>query len=270
MCIRPLKDSLHRILPQLAAAPRVLLLFDFDGTLAALQPHPGQARVPAPVLEWLCELAVNPRVVVGIVSGRALDDLRALLPFPGLILAGNHGNEIRGRGAHFLEPIADFAAPQLDTLTSQLYGALPAGEGIWIESKFLTATVHLRGSSKLAAAHATALVHTLLRESQLFTARPGRDSIEIIPNNDWHKGSAVRWIREEFEFSDAALLYAGDDASDEDVFRDFPCAFTIRVGNGPTRARYRAESPIEIWALTGMIAASLDAVRLPLPVVGLP
>ncbi|MFN7935532.1 MAG: trehalose-phosphatase [Bryobacteraceae bacterium] len=265
-----MKDSLHLILEQLAAAPRVLLLYDFDGTLAELQPHPGQACVPAPVLDWLCELAVNPRIVVGIVSGRALDDLRTLFPFPGLILAANHGNEIRGRGVHFIDPIADVAAPQLDSLITQLNAKLPIGEGIWVESKSLTATVHLRGSSKLAAHHATSLVHSLVRESQRFTARPGRDAIDIVPNNDWHKGSAVDWIRQEFEFWDAALLYAGDDASDEDVFREFPHAITIRVGDGPTAARYRAESPMEIWALTGMIAASLGAVRLPLPVVGLP
>ncbi|MBS1827302.1 MAG: hypothetical protein JST93_18440 [Acidobacteria bacterium] len=34
--------------------------------------------------------------------------------------------------------------------------------------------------------------------------------------------------------------------------------------------RYRAAPPIEIWALTAIIAASLGAVRLPLPIAGLP
>jgi trehalose-6-phosphatase len=68
----------------------------------------------------------------------------------------------------------------------------------------------------------------------------------------------VRWIREKLDLDEASLLYAGDDSSDEDVFREFPHAFTIRVGSGPTRARYRAVSTIDIWALTGMIAVGLN------------
>ena len=69
----------------------------------------------------------------------------------------------------------------------------------------------------------------------------------------------MQWIRRELDLADAALLYAGDDSSDEDVFREFPSAFTIRVGSGPTSARYRAASPADIWAMTGVFALRLES-----------
>ncbi len=262
MCIHALKRSLPEILPRVASAPHTLLLLDFDSTLAAHQPHPDLVRVPTPALRWLCDLLCNPRLSAGLVSGRPIRDLGEHVPFQGMIFAGNHGNEIRGRGLHFIEPLAFLVEPDMEQIASQLQTMFAGQDLIWVENKRLTATVHMRGAEPLPAQHASDLVSALVRESPRLRCRGGRDSIDILPNNDWHKGAAIRWIQKELDLDDALLLYAGDDASDEDVFREFPDALTIHVGHGYTQARFRAESPVEIWALLGTLASTLAAAPL--------
>jgi trehalose 6-phosphate synthase/phosphatase len=53
----------------------------------------------------------------------------------------------------------------------------------------------------------------------------------------------------------AFILAMGDDRTDEDVFEALPRnALTIRVGAGPTRARYRLGSPEEARGLLALLA----------------
>ena len=80
---------------------RVLLLFDYDGTLTPIVARPEDALMPPDVRRSLAGLIGHPRYIVGIVSGRSLDDLAALAAVPGIIHAGNHGMEIRGPELEF-------------------------------------------------------------------------------------------------------------------------------------------------------------------------
>ena len=69
----------------------LLCLFDFDGTLVALEPHPEKVRVPDIVLDRLQRLQERARV--GIVTGRGLADMHRMLEFKPDFLLGNHGIE---------------------------------------------------------------------------------------------------------------------------------------------------------------------------------
>ena len=70
------------------------LFTDFDGTLSPIVPVPADAELDPKIRPLLRELAGKPDVSVGIVSGRALSDLRARTVINGLIYVGNHGLEI--------------------------------------------------------------------------------------------------------------------------------------------------------------------------------
>ena len=74
-----------------AAPGGVVCAFDFDGTLAPIVERPGDARMSVIVEERLTALAKLCDVVV--ISGRSITDLRARIPVPGVLLAGNHGLE---------------------------------------------------------------------------------------------------------------------------------------------------------------------------------
>jgi trehalose-phosphatase len=69
------------------------ILLDVDGVLAPIAPRPELAAVPARTLALLAGLIERYRLVA-CVSGRTLADVRALVPLPGLLAAGNHGLEL--------------------------------------------------------------------------------------------------------------------------------------------------------------------------------
>jgi trehalose-phosphatase len=72
---------LDEVRQHLAAAERVVLFPDFDGTLAALAPRPSLAKLEPGTRNLLQSLA-DDRRIVAIVSGRALSDLEKRFALP--------------------------------------------------------------------------------------------------------------------------------------------------------------------------------------------
>ena len=80
----------------------------------------------------------------------------------------------------------------------------------------------------------------------------GKKVIELRPNLCWNKGDAAAKAVELFGRDKRPLvIYAGDDATDEDAFRALARrAVTIRVGRkGNTRAKYYLRSTKEMMAM---------------------
>ena len=69
-------------LSYLAAAEKLLLAVDFDGTLAEFSDSPTDVRAVPGALEALRELAGLPGVTVLIISGRQLRELSAVTGLP--------------------------------------------------------------------------------------------------------------------------------------------------------------------------------------------
>jgi len=90
---------------RLAAAPKLLVTLDFDGTLSALAQTPSQARLEPRFREALRALAAAPGVSVFILSGRTLKDVRGLAGLRNLYYGGNHGIEINGPGSPGATPV---------------------------------------------------------------------------------------------------------------------------------------------------------------------
>src|SRR5436190_889820 len=90
--------GLSGIESRIAAAGRVLLFLDFDGTLAPIVPDPHEARLPLRAREAMKALVRQPGVTLAIVSGRSLSDVRSRVGLEEAIYAGNHGFEIAGKG----------------------------------------------------------------------------------------------------------------------------------------------------------------------------
>jgi trehalose 6-phosphate phosphatase len=82
------------VLDKLRDARHILLMTDYDGTLTPIVERPESALIPHLVQGILQELASQKRVTVGIISGRALSDLKKMVGVDGAIYAGNHGFEI--------------------------------------------------------------------------------------------------------------------------------------------------------------------------------
>ena len=237
---------------RLRRADRVLLLFDYDGTLTPIVGKPGDAVLSGEVRRLLGSLAASPRYIAGIVSGRSLEDLATLADIPGLIHAGNHGMEISGQGIEFVHPGAVAARGVLDELSHRLSVAVGGVPGVIVEHKGLTLTVHYRtvaGERVAEVASDVAAVALPYIEGGDIRLTLGKMVTEVRPDIPWDKGRAIEKIRE--ECGDTPFpIYFGDDRTDEDGFRVVQAMDGMAVFVGEPRegtvALHQLESPKEV------------------------
>ena len=120
---------------------QIFLATDFDGTLCPVCDSPSNVVVPKMIFEILRQLSSSHRIVIAVISGRALDDLMRRLTLP-VILAGNHGLAIRGAAFQFEHAGARLLRPKLAETCQQLTRVIAQWKKAWVEDKALTATVH--------------------------------------------------------------------------------------------------------------------------------
>src|SRR5262249_13764394 len=133
-------DIWHR----LDNAPALALFLDFDGTLAPTVSHPNEACLDALTQKRLLALSTCPDVLLAIISGREILDLRGRVNLPDIVYAGNHGLEISGPHCAYVEPGALEHRGDLKELAESLAKRLAGIRGAWVEDKGLTASVHFR------------------------------------------------------------------------------------------------------------------------------
>jgi len=233
----------------------LLCLFDFDGTLVPLEPHPDKVYVPPPVLDRLQRL--QQRAPVGIVTGRSLDDMRRMLVFEPDYLIGNHGIEgLPGweRRVGAFERICEGWRRQLQPALDEL------GREVWIEYKRYSLSVHFLHAPDREAI-ARQLTQQFARLDPLPRVISGKAVFNLLPPGASDKGGAVHELMSLTRASCA--LYAGDDVTDEHVFalgRDD--LFTVRVGAGEgSAAGYFIPGHEDIVQLLDWLIESLPAGR---------
>jgi trehalose 6-phosphate phosphatase len=203
-------------------AAHIGLFTDFDGTLSPIVPVPSEAELDPQIKAVLQALAHQPNFAVGIVSGRALQDLQARVGLKGLIYVGNHGRELK-------------------CVSLQLRLALDTVEGMEIEDKGLTLSVHFRRVSEDMQSWVRDTALETIAKSRSYVAREGKKVVEVRPKLEWGKGHALKWLLKEVLPGYTLPIYIGDDVTDEDAFAAIPQGITIRVGGIPatgTRAHY--------------------------------
>ena len=249
---------------RLRAAGRVLLLFDYDGTLTPIVARPEDALLSAEVRGLLQSLALDNRYVAGIVSGRSLDDLASMADIPGLVHAGNHGMEIRGQGMDFVHPGAVAARRTLDEVDKGLTDRLSGLPGAIVEHKGLTLTVHYRAASRedvTAIEQGVSSAASPFVENGQIRLTHGKMVVEVRPNIPWDKGRAIERIWD--ECGDAPLpIYFGDDRTDEDGFRAVQAKDGVAVFVGEPRegtvALHQLESPREVEEVLRLLASEAN------------
>ena len=254
---------------RLRRSGRILLLFDYDGTLTPIVARPEDALLPEETRRRLTSLASHPRCIAGIVSGRSLADLSVLANIPGLVHAGNHGMEIRGPGLNFTHPQAVTARDALDRMQATLSGALADTPGAFVEDKGLTLTVHYRATPEPLAGRVdsvvTATAKPYVESGQLRLTR-GKMVVEVRPDIAWDKGKAIEKIhrhsRESGNPGDSSFpVYFGDDRTDEDGFRAVQELGGLAVFVGEPRqgtvALHQLDSPAEVSETMRLILEEL-------------
>lgn len=244
---------------RLAAAPKLLLTLDFDGTLAALAKTPGQARLEPEFRRALKDLAAAPGVFVFILSGRALQSVRKLVGLRALYYGGNHGIEIKGPGLSWRDGKAVKARSLVAGTAAGLRERFPPGTGVLVENKVFSASVHYR---KLKAVYRRGFFS---RMNALMTGRGaivkwrrGHLVFELLPRGASHKGDAVALLSK--RLGSPLNMAVGDDLTDEDMFGALAGGgVTVRVGRASgSKAAYFLSEQTEVLRLLRFVAAARD------------
>jgi len=270
-----LTTALATFVAERSAGHPVLVASDFDGVLAPLLDDPSASAPTAAAAAALERLAALPEadVRLALVSGRDLATLAQLSGAPvGTSLVGSHGAEqghvvaasadaetSGAEGTSSVEQHPFALTPDeratLDGVRAGLEAVAAEAEGAWVEDKPSAAVLHTRRAEPGAAERAGDAARAVGTRYGAHTMT-GKDVVEIAVL-DTSKGLALTRLRD--ELGAAAVLYMGDDVTDERAFEVLaPTDVTVKVGAGETAARFRVASVDEAAQVLATVADLLS------------
>lgn len=224
----PSVDALHDTLRPLTSDPRsAAVLCDIDGTLAPIVDRAEEATVPENTSRLLGRVARR-YGLVACISGRAAVEARRIVGVGGIAYAGSHGAELLLPGQARSELVPAFAT-WAERVRSFAFGQETPElrmARVRIEDKGPIIAFHWRGAPDEDAART--LVEGIAQEAETagLLVHWGRKVLEVRPPVPVDKGQAVQELIRRVPVRRA--LFAGDDATDLDVFE----AFDGLVGGG--------------------------------------
>ncbi|HDM37784.1 MAG TPA: trehalose-phosphatase [Candidatus Omnitrophica bacterium] len=204
----------------------LLLLSDFDGTLSKIVKHPHQARLSKAIKTSLRKIKQLPCVSLGVISGRPLKNIKKIIGLRDIYYVGNHGFELayidkKGKEYLFIHPRLKKALFILRQIKMRLSHQLKNIEGVIVEDKHYTLSIHYRMVDKGDLKGLRQIFIDTIKpyvDSEKVKVTSGKKVYEVRPSIKWHKGQAVKRIKEFLKKRDLVTIYLGDDITDEDAF----------------------------------------------------
>ena len=236
------------------SAARRLFLLDYDGSLVSFKDNPGDLKPDRRLRSALRTLSSSGKNELVIISGRDRKTLAGWLGDVTNGLAAEHGLWIRRREWKKIDFVSDGWKEEIRPILEVFVDRTP---GSLVEEKDFSLAWHYRkvdpalsgvrvGELKDMLSHITANMEIGVLE--------GNKVIEI-KGSFINKGKAAsHWLRaRKWDF----ILSVGDDWTDEDIFEQLPeDAYSIKVGFGASKARYRVSSTDEARSLIFSLAAA--------------
>lgn len=261
---KPLWNHWEEVESRLAVPVPLLACFDYDGTLTPIRERPEDVVTPVGVAAALSELATRPATEVAVVSGRRVEELRARLP-RGLWLVGCHGLSLVDPGGSEQRLVDDdgggaASLAALRRLGERFERCLP---GARLEEKGIALAFHTRSAPPAPARAAARVFAGAASGCRGLRVIHGKEVVEVLPAGI-DKGKAVTRLRDKLA-PGGAVLYIGDDTTDEDAFEQLAAtpAITVRVGapDPPSHARYRVADCSDVEELLRRLAELRPADR---------
>jgi trehalose-phosphatase len=235
-------------------APEILLMLDFDGTLAPIVENPEDATMPEEVRRLLVGMK-NRGVRLVIISGRSLEDIKARVGIPDIIYVGNHGMEIEG-----VPQIGwDFARARgiMNQISREGLEDISELQGVTVEDKDLTVSIHYRLAGTKIIEKLMKLFGDLISPlGESLRVTRGKKVLEVRPSGVPDKGDIALHLVGLFPSS--LPIYIGDDTTDEDAFRALRerGAITVLVSPEPgkTLADFYLKDPEDVRRLLAIIS----------------
>lgn len=262
------KPGIDSLVAAATAGRKLLLCFDFDGTLSPTVADPEQARLPTLTRRILADVAAT-GCQVGVLSGRSLADLRGRIDLPAAWLAGSGGLELFIEG----KPVGIHRTAAGETTIAAHARAVARAvahlPGAWIERKPLGLTIHHRGASADTVAAVRQWAADLQARAADVRVAVCSLGVEISPFPQVHKGTAMAEFIAATGDESPGLLYTGNDANDAEAMAevDRRGGWTVGVGDAaPTFAHDRVATPNALCELLRDLASALGCPARSLPV----
>ncbi|MBN1479291.1 bifunctional alpha,alpha-trehalose-phosphate synthase (UDP-forming)/trehalose-phosphatase [candidate division KSB1 bacterium] len=226
-------------------AKNALCILDYDGTLVPFTNQPEQAKPSRELVALLRTLNNCKSVHVVIVSGRDRESLDAFFADLDVDIVAEHGawignSEGAGRQWHTIAPLSDEWKEEIRHILDRYVIRTP---GSFIEEKEFSLVWHYRQSDVgLGQQRAHELRETLsyITANLNLQVLEGAKIVEV-KNSGINKGRAVEQLQQRFKPD--FILVAGDDWTDEDMFKALPQeSWSIKVGMQRSAARYNLKS----------------------------
>ena len=249
-----LPSDLEDVIVRVNRARHRTLLLDYDGTLAPIADLQSLAAPDPRLLELLLKLAGKPNTDIHVVTGRSQESIEPWLDGIPLWLHTEHGFRSRRPDGNWL-PAAYPQPAFLEAAGRIMEKYAERTKGTFVEPKAASVAFHYRRANPYAAQECLKslkpeLAASLPPEAQLLE---GHKVLEVRMRGV-DKSAAVHTALSHSP-EDTAVLAAGDDRTDEDLFAALPKgAVSVKVGPGPTAAQLRVETPSELQALLRRLA----------------
>jgi trehalose 6-phosphate synthase/phosphatase len=254
-------DGLRAAIARLSELPRLLVALDFDGTLAPIVDRPDDARSTDRARAAVERLAGADDTRVALVSGRALDSLKDVAAPPvAALLSGSHGVELQLDSGGVTLDLREGELTRLGQLIEIVEDAASAADGAWVERKPAGIALHTRKLSATAGAALQRVARERVdAELPGLSTRSGKNVLEFAVRAS-DKGEALTRLRQHAGVD--AVLYVGDDVTDEDAFATLESDDVgVKVGQGKSLAAFRLRGPDDVAELLELLADRRDASR---------
>jgi trehalose 6-phosphate phosphatase len=252
-----------------APAP-LLIVIDFDGTLAVGSRDPAVARIEPLAQRALRRLgglsADRPdRLQVAVLTGRVVTDVAARVRVGGIEYLGDHGLEhgrlARGGRAERVtvttDPAFDVNRDTAERLAAGVAAELGSPPWLFVERKGPSVAFHVRQADDVSAARAAVIDAIEAVEARLGLVHGlahyrGRSVVDLRPRDAGGKREAVERLIERYRPGAVAAL--GDEMSDIDAFEAVIAARSVTDLVGVTIAVHGATRPAppELLALADL------------------
>jgi len=227
------------------------LFLDLDGTLLEIAESPRAVLVGQETCDLLHGARERLDGRVAIVTGRSVDDVRAMFPSLEINIAGSHGLEIRWADGRTLAPQRPEA---LDYVLDRMRRLQAERRDLLIEDKPFGVALHYRRAPQLEA-ECRHLAESLATETGL-PLQPGKMVFELKAAHAT-KATALITLLAEPPFLARKPVMLGDDINDEPAFRavNLLGGASIHVGlPQPTAAVWRLNNVAAVrrWLRLGL------------------
>jgi trehalose 6-phosphate phosphatase len=215
---------------------------DLDGTLLDLAETP-EAVDPGPEeVQLLRQLQAATDGAIAVISGRSLSRIDELFAPLVLSAAGQHG--VERRDATGKRHRHRFPVNALRPAAGGIRSFAERHRGLVFEDKGASVALHYRLAPQLAAAAQRAVREAAEPLGEAVEVQGGKMVVELKPAG-CDKGKAIEQFMHEPPFAGRIAVFLGDDVTDEYGFRvvNRLGGHSVKVGEGPSAARWRLESP---------------------------